>query len=142
MEVATKPTLAKPRALTLCRPAVDSYPMDSREACVFMGISYPTLKKWIDAGRLAGARKDPLKPKSPWQFTRANCIAAINYKMHNTPESVISAEEERTCQSSGEVRPGTPVTRTMVKELRSRLVQRTKSKRRSCMINERPSCGV
>ncbi|CDH23159.1 Excisionase [Xenorhabdus bovienii str. kraussei Becker Underwood] len=108
-----------------------------------MDISYPTLKKWIDSGRLSGSRKDPSKPKSPWQFTRENCIAALNYKMHNTQESVICAEEgDRKCQSSVEVSAGTQVTHSMVKGLRNRLAQRTKSKHRSCTIRERQSYGV
>lgn len=62
MGVATKPTLTRGRALTLYWPTVDAYPMDSREACAFMGISYPTLKNGLIPAGCPAREKIRLSP--------------------------------------------------------------------------------
>ncbi|WP_152671541.1 helix-turn-helix domain-containing protein [Xenorhabdus khoisanae] len=115
---------------------MDRYPLTFDEACGFIGISPPTLRKWIRTGRLVASRKDPTKKQSPYLITRQNCIAALNNPIHTISVSAVDAKEGNRCQYSAETRLGTPTSRSRAaRELNNLLAQRTNGKRRSCMTS-------
>ncbi|WP_338804466.1 helix-turn-helix domain-containing protein [Xenorhabdus griffiniae] len=115
---------------------MDRYPLTFDEACGFIGISPPTLRKWIRTGRLVASRKDPTKKQSPYIITRQNCIAALNNPIHTITVSAVDAKEGNKCQYSAETRLGTPTSRSRAaRELNSLLAQRTNGKLRNCTTN-------
>ena len=111
---------------------MERYGITFNEACTLLGISRPTLKKWIDNGRIAATRKDPTRLKSPYIFTKESCLAALhdpNYKVIQSAQSQTSepavvaahARLEETYVSN--VRLKKPID-----QLRFLLTQRTKNK--------------
>ncbi|ASO56886.1 DNA-binding protein [Salmonella enterica] len=122
---------------------MESHSLTLDEACAFLKISRPTATNWIRTGRLQATRKDPTKPKSPYLTTRQACIAALNSPLHTVDVSAGDAfKEGNKCQSSVEVKYGTPRTRSRAgSELRNLLGQRTSGKLRSCTTKERLNYG-
>ncbi|WP_308416233.1 helix-turn-helix domain-containing protein [Salmonella enterica] len=116
---------------------MESHSLTLDEACAFLKISRPTATNWIRTGRLQATRKDPTKPKSPYLTTRQACIAALNSPLHTVDVSAGDAfKEGNKCQSSVEVKYGTPVSHCRTaKDLSSLLGQRTKGRPQSFMTN-------
>ncbi|WP_294107221.1 helix-turn-helix domain-containing protein [Providencia sp.] len=115
---------------------MDKFSLSFSEACLFIGVSPPTLRNWIKTGRLIAAQKNPLKKQSPYLLTRQNCIAALNNPINTINVSGVDAKEGNQCQYSKGVPVGTPTSQSRaVKELSSHLERRTEGKRRSCTTN-------
>nr|WP_254305186.1 DNA-binding protein [Rahnella aceris] len=121
---------------------MDRYGLTKAEAAQFMGLSLPTLTKWVRDGRVHAERKDPSKPKSPYIFTRQACIAALNKPINTVAVSEGDMLEEKTCPSSVEVTSGTRASRCRVgKDLKNLLGQRTRGRHRSCTTKENQNSG-
>ncbi|PHM65937.1 hypothetical protein Xekj_03880 [Xenorhabdus sp. KJ12.1] len=116
-----------------------------KQAADFIGINVDTLSHWCAIGKIAYNKKDPARPRSPYLFTYAACIAALNNSIQTVPVSTVDVAEkgDKKCQSSVEEIHGTGTTRHQAaKELRNRLEQRTRGKLRNCTIEERPNYGA
>jgi hypothetical protein len=116
-----------------------------KQAADLIGIDVDTLSNWCAIGKIAYTKKNPAKPRSPYLFTTAACLAAINNSIQTVPVSTVDVAEkgDKKCQSSVEEIHGMGTTRHQAaKELRNRLGQRTKNKLRSCTTEERPNYGV
>ncbi len=124
---------------------IESITLSRKKAAALIGIDVDTLSLWCQIGKIAYTKKNPTKPNSPYLFTRAACIAAINNPIQTVIVSAVDATEkgDKQCQSSVEEIRGMGTTRRQAaKELRSLLGQRTKSKLRSCTTEERPNYGA
>ncbi|WP_336709707.1 MULTISPECIES: helix-turn-helix domain-containing protein [unclassified Cedecea] len=106
------------------------------EAAEFLRVSKGTVADWIKSGRLAAARKNPGKKKSPYLICKTDCIAALKNPIHNQPVNAVDVPEEKACQSNYVPVRGTATSLRLVGvELDDLLGQRTKGKLRSSTIN-------
>lgn len=108
---------------------MEKYSLSREEAAQFMGIDKDTLTQWCRSGRIAFTKKNPLRPNSPYLFTRTACIAALKNPLQTVGVSAANAHEEKTCRFSAEMTPGTPASHNRTAgELSALLEQRKKGR--------------
>nr|WP_240116225.1 helix-turn-helix domain-containing protein [Erwinia endophytica] len=111
---------------------MEKYSLSREEAAQFMGIDRDTLTQWCRSGRIIFTKKNPLKPNSPYLFTRTACIAALKNPLQTVGVSAANAHEESTCHFSAEMIPGTPVSSSRTANVLSDLLgRRTKGRLRN-----------
>lgn len=115
---------------------MEKYSLSREEAARLMGIDKDTLTQWCRSGRITYTKKNPLKPNSPYLFTRTACIAALQNPLHTVGVSAANAHEEKTCRFSAEMTPGTPASyNRTASELSALLVQRKKGRPQNSTIS-------
>lgn len=105
---------------------MDKLTLTRREAAALLGISIGTVSEWVNAGRLKAYRVSD-KPKSPFLFTREDCMAALMV-VPVTPRSEMATDKAPTEQA----KPSASMQKKNVeKELDVLLKVRTKGRMKS-----------
>ncbi|QHM95979.1 helix-turn-helix domain-containing protein [Kosakonia sacchari] len=92
-----------------------------KEAAAILGVSTLTVSRWVSEGRLKAYRVSN-KPKSPYLFTREDCIAALSF-----PENTAEAELSHT-NTAKKSRIPIQTNKAIQTELNSLLQIRTKGR--------------
>lgn len=107
-------------------------PMTLAQAADYLQVSKRTVSSLIKKGDLVGCRTSGNSGK--YLVLKSACIEYLSNPPQNHNASVgVQTKGKPICQSPSEVGSGTVISLPrMAKELGDRLIQRTKSKRKSC----------
>lgn len=101
---------------------VEKITLTRKEAAELLGISTVTVVQWVQEGRLKAYRVSD-KPKSPYLFTREDCLTALQAV---EVEPVKLREKQQKIKAEAEF---TRRQKDVNKELREKLRERTKGRK-------------
>ncbi|MHA6305721.1 excisionase family DNA-binding protein [Hafnia paralvei] len=82
--------------------------LSKKEAAELLGISTSTLTQWIVTGRIRATRKNLNAPRSPYLFTKADCLAALAQGVTISTLTITSPQLEYEKIPAGNATASTP----------------------------------